>query len=302
LRETSDNDRTIKPAKGDEELCEDSDSRARKPGGKGRFFRVTWLRRIVLFTIIALFLLQFFKIKLLVGGLTGSVALWFVRLLDLFAYLESLLASMDFTTKALISVLPILGVYIIFGRAFCGWVCPMDFLFAIVDRARRWRKMKIRVSPKLGYFVLVLFLAGSLLTGIPLFTNYISHLTNFFRAINAGVFLALDLPVDPVIIWFSGGVILILLVLEFFFPRLWCRVICPVGKTYGLLNKISLIKLKFAEGRCNGCFFCERVCYMDVKIVENLERGSLRDTNCIYCGRCIKTCNKTGKLISMGLW
>lgn len=48
------------------------------------------LRRLVMLGIIVLFLLQFLRIKFLVGGLTGSIALWFVNLIDIFAFLKNL--------------------------------------------------------------------------------------------------------------------------------------------------------------------------------------------------------------------
>lgn len=263
--------------------------------------KLSTLRRFVLLGIIVLFLLQFLRVKVLVGGLSGSLAVWFVKLIDVFAYLESLIASKDFTTIALLSVLPIVAIYLIFGRAFCGWVCPMDFLFELVDRAKKWKKANIKMSPKIGYVIAALFLVSSFIVEIPIFSNYFSHLTNFFRALTGGVFLALDLPVEPVVLVYSVSVILILLGLEYAFPRLWCRVLCPVGKTYGLFNKMSLLKLKFGEGECGECNLCEQVCYMNVKIARHIDQPSLRDINCIYCGRCAEGCETKGKLVKLSL-
>ncbi len=269
---------------------------------RSRKLKLSVLRRGVLFIVIALFLLQFFRLKVLIGGLTGSLAVWFVKLIDVFAYLESLVASKDFTMKAFLAVIPVIGIYIVFGRAFCGWVCPMDFLFEIVNRMKHWAKMKAKISPKVGYLIAGGFLATSFIFSVPFFTNYLSHLTNFFRAITSGVFLALDLPVEATVLYFSLSVLILLLILEYLFPRLWCRVLCPVGKIYGLFNKISLLKLKFKKGECGECNLCEHVCYMDVQITRYLDQGSLRDTNCIYCGRCTEGCDVKGKLIKMSMY
>ena len=264
--------------------------------------KLSRLRRFVLLGIIILFLLQFFRMKVLVGGLTGSLAVWFVKLIDVFAYFESLAASKSPTLQALTAVLPIIGIYLIFGRAFCGWVCPMDFLYEIIEKIRgKWQGIKGNVSLKIGYGIAGGFLLGSLFIDVPLFTNYLSHLTNFFRFINSGVYLTLNLPVDSTVLLFSGAVIFSLLLLEYIFPRLWCRVLCPVGKTYGLFNKISLIKLRFVEGDCGECNLCEQVCYMNVKIPRYLDQQKLRDTNCIYCGKCIEGCETKGKLIRIKL-
>lgn len=263
--------------------------------------KLSTLRRFVMFSVLILFLLQFFRVRALVGGLTGSLAVWFVKLIDVFAYFESLIASKDFTSGALIAVLPIIGIYLIFGRAFCGWVCPMDFLFEMVDSFRDWSKIKVKVSPKIGYVIAggLLVISGAI--GIPFFTNYISHLTNFFRFITGGVFLALDLPFEPSVLAYSGGVIVFLLAFEYIFPRTWCRVLCPVGKTYGLFNKVSLLRLKFQEGACGECNLCDRLCYMNVKIARHIDRPGLRDINCIYCGRCTEGCETKGKLVKLSL-
>lgn len=250
--------------------------------------------------IIALFLLQFFNIKVLIGGLTGSVAILFVRLIDVFAYLESLAASRDFTTVAFISVLPVIGIYIVFGRAFCGWVCPFDFLFGFVKRFNRSSKT-IKIPHKAGYVIAAAFLLLSGISGMPVFTNYFSHLTNFFRAVSSGVYLSLDLPVAPGVLYVSISAVFLLIVLEIFMPGLWCRVICPAGKTYGLFNKISLLRLTFKKGDCRECNLCEQVCYMDVRITPYIDQPVLRDTNCIYCGKCVEECSAKGKIVKITL-
>ncbi|MDI6800739.1 MAG: 4Fe-4S binding protein [Thermodesulfovibrionales bacterium] len=285
----------------DKDRAEEQKSRSQESGEKKKKMPLSKLRRFVLLGIIILFLLQFLKIKVLVGGLSGSLAVWFVKLIDIFAYFESLIASKDFTLTAFLAVLPIIGIYLVFGRAFCGWVCPMDFLFEIVDGFKNWSKVKVKASPKIGYVIAAALLITSGLIGVPFFTNYFSHLTNFFRFITGGVFFALDLPFEPSVLAYSGGIIVLLLVVEYIFPRTWCRVLCPVGKTYGLFNKISLIRLKFREGACGECNLCDQVCYMNVKIARHIDRSSLRDTNCIYCGRCAEGCETKGKLVKIKL-
>ena len=38
---------------------------------------------------------------------------------------------------------------------------------------------------------------------------------------------------------------------------------------------------------------------MGVKIARHIDGPGLRDTNCIYCGRCVEGCGTKGKLIKM---
>lgn len=265
-----------------------------------RCLRLPVLRRVVLLLVMVLFSLQFFKVKVLVGGLSGSLAVWFVSLIDVFAWMESLAASREMTGVALIAVFPVVLVYLLVGRAFCGWVCPMDLLFETAGALKiPFRKMTESIPAWPGYAVAGLFLAGSAVAEIPLFTNYVSHLTNFFRVFTGGVFLALDLPVDVTVIYYSGAVVLGLVLFDMLFPRLWCRTLCPVGTVYGLFNKLSLLRLSFSGGVCQGCNHCNQRCYMGVDIAGSVGKGSLRDVNCIYCGRCVEGCAAKGKLVHM---
>ncbi|RMD59589.1 MAG: 4Fe-4S binding protein, partial [Nitrospirae bacterium] len=165
--------------------------------------KLSVLRRIVMFTIVLLFICQFFHINLLIGGLTGSVLVFYVKLLDVYAYLESLISSKYFTINTLISVLPVVVLYAIFGRAFCGWVCPMDFIFSLVDKIKRGHRRELNLSHRVGYLVVITFLFLSAILEIPVFTNYFSHITNFFRAISSSVYMALDVPANPSILYFS---------------------------------------------------------------------------------------------------
>ncbi|MDF1615609.1 4Fe-4S binding protein [Desulfurivibrio dismutans] len=269
----------------------------------GRAIPWTLLRRSVMLAILALFMLQYFELRLLVGSLSGSTLLESIKLLDVFAFFEVSAAAKGVGLTLLTAVLPVALLYLVLGRAFCGWVCPMDLLFSLVDKLRPGdqRPVKLPLSPGVGYWLAGGLLLLALLFSLPLFTNYLSHLTNFFRAIAGGVFLARDLPVEPAMVAWSLLTLLTLLMLHYFYPRLWCRVLCPVGKTYGLFNRVSLLKLRFDQGDCEGCELCEHKCYMGVKIVRHLDRGKLRDPNCIYCGRCIEGCRHKGKLIGMSL-
>lgn len=278
-------------------------STARHETGKGARRGIPWtlLRRTVMLAIVALFMLQYFEIRLLVGSLSGSTLLGQLKLLDVFAFLEVSAAARGISLALLTAVLPVALLYLLLGRAFCGWVCPMDLLFSLVDKVRSpgAKPPRLPLKPQVGYWLAGGLLVAALLTSLPVFTNFLSHLTNLFRAIAGGVFMASDLPVEPAVIAWSLLALLALLLLQYFYPRLWCRVLCPVGKTYGLFNRASLLKLRFRQGDCEGCELCEQRCYMGVKLVRHLDRGKLRDPNCIYCGRCIEGCRHQANLIKM---
>lgn len=264
-------------------------------------------RRITLLIIVALFVLQCFGVKALVGGLSGSLALWYVSLIDVYAFLETLVASKEVTLQAIYAFLPILIVYLIIGRAFCGWVCPMDFLFEFVSALKNKPKsvpqtvnyLNTKTLKLSGYAIAVSILIISAVIEIPVFTNYLSHLTNFFRTLNSLVFAVLAVPYNTSILLYSFVGLVVLLALEFVFPRMWCRCLCPLGKVYGLFNHRSLLRLAVAKDSCIKCENCDKVCYMGVAISKHTDKSEIRDTNCIYCGRCVQACKNKANTLSL---
>lgn len=264
-------------------------------------------RRIVLVVVVLLFVLQCFGLKVVVGSLSGSLALWYVSLIDVYAFIETLVASKQVVLNAVYAFLPILIVYLLVGRAFCGWVCPMDFLFELVSALKnRFFKvnpqrvsLKSRIMKSIGYVFAVALLAISAVVEIPVFTNYLSHLTNFFRTLNGFIFALLSVPFEKTVLVFSLIGIVLLLVLEFLYPRIWCRSLCPLGKIYGLLNHRSLLRLSVAKDTCIKCEACDRVCYMGVEISRHTDRRQIRDTNCIFCGRCVEACRNKENTLSL---
>lgn len=67
--------------------------------------------------------------------------------------------------------------------------------------------------------------------------------------------------------------------------RFFCRVLCPLGAIYGLLNKISIYRLEVDAHKCVNCGKCKRICKMEVDPVKTPDSAE-----CIRCGACADTC------------
>lgn len=261
---------------------------------------------MVLFGILGLFLLQLFRVQWFIGGLTGSLLFRWVNLLDVFAFAEISLASRSLTWSAFYSAALILGFYLILGRVFCGWACPLDLIFMLINRIKKFPlsfpsplREGGRVGVRPGSLVALGILLISSTIQIPFFTAYLSPITNCYRTLFSGFFWAAGFPAELAVIGASALILLGFLLGEFFWPHYWCQHLCPVGKTYGLFNRVSLLRLEFTSGECLSCSQCERVCYLGVKILPFSAQKKIRDSSCILCGRCVEACAAQGKILKM---
>lgn len=69
--------------------------------------------------------------------------------------------------------------------------------------------------------------------------------------------------------------------------RFFCKVMCPLGAIYGLLNKVSIYHMECNKKTCVSCGKCHNVCPMDVDPVKNPNSAE-----CIRCGKCVASCPK----------
>ena len=190
-----------------------------------------------------------------------------------------------------------LGVSLVAGRAFCGWLCPLgamqDFITkwtrklfgerrhirgkqsktilplrlpAVVDRPLRYAK----------YFVLGIILIASLYAAFPPLREFCPVRAVFSLKMTSLLWLALAV--------FLAGSILV--------ERFWCKYFCPLGATLAIFNKISPVRLVTDHTHCNNCGRCDIECSMDIQDVPN----NLTDTECIRCMECFETCARDDAL------
>ncbi len=235
-------------------------------------------RRLVLALILALFILQFFGIEILKGNLVSSIFLNKIYLFDVFSGIETILSSKRLEINIILGILTVTFIYVIFGRAFCGWICPLDAVFSYIKGREKNRKTLNPAYPA------VFFLTASLLLSQPIFASYISPVSNFFRIIYSPFLGSISLLI------FSGAMILPIILMEILEKRFWCKNICPIGFIYGKFNKISLIGIKIDKNACIDCKACVQACPMDVEIKKYSTR--IRSSNCILCGICVEKCEK----------
>jgi ferredoxin-type protein NapH len=86
------------------------------------------------------------------------------------------------------------------------------------------------------------------------------------------------------------GLVILLSVIIY---RPFCKYLCPLGAIYGLLNPVSLYRLRMDKAACIHCRECRRACKMglDPEIRQN-------EAECVRCGDCVNVCPTGG--LSMG--
>jgi polyferredoxin len=77
-----------------------------------------------------------------------------------------------------------------------------------------------------------------------------------------------------------------------FIYRIFCRFLCPLGAIYGLLNRLSLYRLRRIDRRCTGCGTCAGACKMGVDPLK-----ALNSSECIRCGGCVEACPKSALIM-----
>lgn len=186
----------------------------------------------------------------------------------------------------------LLAVGVLLGRAVCGWLCPFGLLQELIHKIPSPKLKLHKIFLYVKYIILVVFViilpvavtdymgmgrpafcqyicpAGTLEGGVPLLFSH----QGLRRTIGPLFTLKMAILIGTLI-----GCVLIY--------RFFCKVLCPLGAIYGLLNKISIYRLQVDEHKCVKCGKCKRICKMEVDPVKTPDSAE-----CIRCGACADTC------------
>jgi len=193
-------------------------------------------------------------------------------------------------------MLGVLGVALVAGRAFCGWMCPLgtiqDWLASLGRRisgekkhirgkqGKAWIPLRIpKTADKIlryaKYLLLALILAASIYAVYPPLHDFCPVRALF------------SFKMTP-LLW---SVLAAFLVTSLFVERVWCKYLCPLGATLAIFNKISPVKL-VSSSACNQCGRCDIECSMAIEDVPL----HLDDAECIRCLECLDVCARDGSL------
>ena len=230
----------------------------------------------------------------LYGTLSSSNVLG-VNLLDPFAVLQIAAASKTFALDWLLYALPIVILYaIVRGRAFCGWICPVNLLLEGVDWIRRKLGLKVaeHTIPRHAKLWIALgVIVASAITAIPVFEAF-----SPISAVNKGILLG-----SVTGLW----VLIAIVVLELFWSkRVWCRSLCPLGGFYEVIGRVGFVNVRIDHEACIHCNVCKEACLADPEILDPalaVKADFVCAGDCMACGACVDACPTHALSLKVGL-
>ncbi|NOY82837.1 MAG: 4Fe-4S binding protein [Kiritimatiellaeota bacterium] len=184
---------------------------------------------------------------------------------------------------------PFIGLLLVsgslFGRVFCGWICPLGYLNDVLGKLPKPRIEGAawfqRVEPglrSLKYLFLALVLALVVLFNLPATRAYpyVVRSPSMFNWESVVLAVKLGAARYPIRIGLLGFALLAALVAT----RFWCRYLCPFGALFSLLNRVSL----WRPVRTSACRRCGK--YPG----ECLQHTTPTTPDCIICGDCLQGC------------
>lgn len=246
--------------------------------------------------------------------------------LDPLLVISHIIASRTFLVGSSLALITLI-LTIVFGRVWCGWLCPLGTILDLFSRGQRkqgdlntlsvserWRGIK--------YVVLIVIMIAALFQNQTLLI--LDPLTLLYRTFTVSIWPALDqiiavsetalyqwpflsstistidawlrpsvLPTEPdffrgsLLIW---TIFMGVILMNWIAPRFWCRYLCPLGGLLGFVSRIALFRRQVDEG-CQGCGICDRVCPTGT---INPEKNYTSDpAECTMCLDCLEACPRS---------
>ncbi len=244
-------------------------------------------------------------------GTICSLGIWHICLTCPLGYLQAALASRDLLPQLWLPVGMVLLSVVIFGRFFCAWICPtvlprdvtrgkgsgairgtregrnhlvsqlnavssLEGMAQVRTNHRTW----VSYSP---YAVLGGTLLSSFLFGFPVFC-VVCPIGLFFGSLFAVTRLFSDRQPSLELLLFP-----VLLGLEMFALKSWCRSMCPLGALLNLAGRLNrfllptVVKDKCLVSKGIPCQVCKKECPEGLVLVHD-DKSRLKDcTKCLEC-------------------
>lgn len=201
----------------------------------------------------------------------------------------SLVTNRQFTCatgeRNLVLFIALVGLTLLTRRVFCSWICPVgtlsEWILKLVRRTGPGRRSHGNPSGT--------FISGTwdnrlrwLRVPVLLTILYLTWQTGelIFRSVDPYYVLFSFHGHD--VMWWSYGVIGLILAGIVLVPMAWCRYLCPLGGALWPLSRVGLLRLRRSES-CTGCRKCDAVCPQGIAVSSLKEVLSGECTLCLDC-------------------
>lgn len=188
---------------------------------------------------------------------------------------------------AMLGVALLSAVSFLYGRLWCGWVCPQTLASDFADSLRKRLDKAFRARPgqRSFYVARTLWVLGilgmSLGTGIILACYWLSPHTVGAAALAPWR----DIPAG-LTIYLTGGLIAADML---WLRRKFCHRACPYGPLISTLTDSNSLAVRFLTERADECISCHK-CEVDCPMEIDIKTG-VGQHGCIGCGECVDSCN-----------
>ncbi len=213
------------------------------------------------------------------------------------------------------------------GRFFCGWLCPLGTILDLLTKKIKktgplsWLTGRVKywlLLPLLGASLFNLNLAGLLdpiailLRGLTFFLHpligdsvrgswralygLIGEKRDFFAPgynLVSNYLLPYREALYP-LAFASATILLLVIFLERYGERTWCRLLCPLGTMLGIAARFAPL-LRTPVAPCSACNRCATVC------PAGFDRDIMQKEECLDCMACLAACPTKKVRFSFGL-
>jgi ferredoxin len=238
-----------------------------------------WTRVVGLALVLGLALVAFFRKKTGLRYAALGATIVFLGFLDgSFLSISHVTAGIWVGPVVFVRDLPLLimvvvtvATTLIWGRVFCGVLCPFGALQDMIDRVVP-KRFKVTVpwrihrpALKVKYLLLLVVL-------VPALMGSRVSLYQYFEPFGTVFFLS-----PSFLLWSIAGTFL---VASAFVPRFYCRYACPLGAGLAVASLVSLRRIRRVE-QCDVCKVCEQDCPTGA-----IEGPNIDFKECVRCNVC----------------
>ncbi len=159
---------------------------------------------------------------------------------------------------------------LLYGRIYCGWMCPQTTLSELVATVERWTCKRVKVKGACR------FISGATTVLVSAFVA--ASLVSYFVSPAARLH-------PPRLAWIGFGITTVVLVLFLSLRHRFCQGVCPYGILQNIIQDRRTLGVAFDSSRrseCTDCLLCVRACFMGLDI-----RTQSFNQSCLNCGDCI---------------